>query len=164
MQKINPLSRRFVFPYRAPIVPSRSVPDSIGNTKIHHVASSFRCGDATTRRRRLRQRQTPGLHLQRLGNHRKHIEIIMAIFKPFMGNKSSNNTFKSFLEFICFNMVQSNPDLIILKIKISKFHDFCILIIINDYLAYLQLIYCLFIDYLWIKWLIYGLLILFSIN
>ena len=77
----------------------------------------------------------------------------MAIVGSFMGEMCLNIRFKGFLELICSRLVQSNPDFIILNIKISKLHDFLIFgPIING-------LFSLFMAYLWIDWLIYGLLI-----
>ena len=56
-------------------------------------------------------------------HYKKHIGIIIVIFGPFMVNMCLDNTFKSFLELICFRLVQSNPGFIILKSWNSKFHD-----------------------------------------
>ena len=59
-----------------------------------------------------------------LENHRKLIGIILAICGPSMGEACLNNRVKSFLELICFDLVQYNPDFMILKAQNSKIHDF----------------------------------------
>ena len=57
----------------------------------------------------------------------KQIGLIMAIFGLFMGDVCLDNRFESFLEVICFRLVLQNPDFIIVKTTISKFHDLWIL-------------------------------------
>ena len=50
--------------------------------------------------------------------------MIIAFFLPFVGNMRWTN--ESFLELICFRLVQWNPDFIIFKTQNSKFHDFLV--------------------------------------